>query len=335
MLHESVFRTEELPVGDRFEAWTERLGRTHAPMELDSDRAADYRGHQRLIGLGDVTIWPAAFDQLVFRRTPKLVRRSDPEVYHLSLLRRGTGAASWGREHTAYEVGDIHTNCSSRAYEIATGSEPVSIVGIEVPRTLVALPGSSADRVIGSRISGREGLGALLAQFLGQLAADTNPYAPSDAPRLGNVVVDLVTALFAHALDAESQLAPETHSRALTLRIKDFIRRHLDDPDLTPARVAAAHHISRSYLYRLFQAEDLAVSSYIRDRRLAGARRDLADPALGGLPVHAVAARWGFPRAAEFSRAFRTAYGVTPGAFREQTRSQEEFASGDSGLGAN
>ncbi|MGW1212750.1 AraC family transcriptional regulator [Streptomyces sp. NPDC002499] len=335
MLQESVFRTEELPVGDRFEAWIERMGRTHAPMELDSDRAADYRGHVRSIGLGDVTVWPATFDQLVFRRTPKLVRQSDPEAYHLSLLRRGEGAASWGRDQIAYEIGDIHTNTSSRAWEIATGSEPVSIIGLEVPRALVALPALSADRVIGSRVSGRDGLGALLAQLLGQLAADTNPYRPADAPRLGNVVADLVTALFAHALDAEGQLAPETRTRTLTLRIKDFIRRHLDDPDLTPARVAAAHHISRSYLYRLFQAEGLAVSSYIRDRRLAGARRDLADPALSTLPVHAVAARWGFPRAAEFSRAFRTAHGVTPGAFREQARCQAEFDGEGGGPGAN
>ncbi|NUQ95705.1 MAG: AraC family transcriptional regulator, partial [Streptomyces sp.] len=52
MLHESVLRTVDLPAGDRFDAWTERMGRTHAPMQLASDRAADYRGEQRLICLG-------------------------------------------------------------------------------------------------------------------------------------------------------------------------------------------------------------------------------------------------------------------------------------------
>ncbi|MFI1409965.1 hypothetical protein ACH4Y0_08630 [Streptomyces sp. NPDC020707] len=41
MLHESVPRTLDLPVADRFEAWTQQLGHTHAPMELASDRAAD------------------------------------------------------------------------------------------------------------------------------------------------------------------------------------------------------------------------------------------------------------------------------------------------------
>ncbi|MFG2577090.1 AraC family transcriptional regulator [Streptomyces sp. NPDC048481] len=318
MLYESVFRTTDLPESARFEAWTERMGRTHAPMHLDSERTADYRGRQRVIGLGDVTLWPATFDQLVFRRTPKLIRRSDPETYHLSLLLRGEGAADWGRQRTAYRVHDFHTNSSSRPGEIFTGADPVTIVGVEVPRALVAVPARHADRVLGSLISGREGVGALLAQFLLQLVSDTSVYEPADAPRLGTVVTDLVTTAFAHAADADLRLPPETRGRTLVLRVKTFIRRHLDDPGLTPATIAAAHHISRSYLYRLFQVEGLTVASYIRDQRLDNARRELLDPRLRALPVHAVAARWGFPRAAEFTRAFRTAYGLPPGELRER-----------------
>ncbi|MFI1208845.1 helix-turn-helix domain-containing protein [Streptomyces sp. NPDC020802] len=321
MLHESVLRTVDLPVTDRFDAWTQQLGRTHAPMQLASDRAADYRGHQRLIGLGDVTVWPATFDHLVFRRTPKLVRQSDPEVFHLSLLLRGEGAAVWGGQQAAYGTSDFHVNGSSRSYEIVTGPDPVTIVGVEIPRELVALPAGRAERVIGRRISGREGTGALLAQFLVQLASDTGPYRPSDAPRLGTVVTDLVTAVFAHAVDDDLRLPPDTHDRTLVLRAKAFVHRHLPDPELTPARIAAAHHVSRSHLYRLFQAEGISVAAYVRDQRLANVRRDLADPALRAMPVRAVAARWGFPRAAEFTRAFRTAHGVPPGEFRRQALS--------------
>ncbi|MER6348081.1 AraC family transcriptional regulator [Streptomyces sp. NPDC001595] len=318
MLHESVLRTADLPVGERFAAWTERLGRTHAPMRLDSDNTADYHGYQRLIALGEVTVWPATFDHLVFRRTPDLVRLSDPEVYHLSLLVDGEGEASWGRRRVAYRVHDIHVNSSSQAYDIATGPAPVTLVGVEIPRSCVALPPHAAHRVVGSHVSGREGMGALLAQFLLQLAADTGPYRPLDAPRLGTVLTDLVTAVLAHTLEDEPRLPEETHARTLVLRVKAFVRRHLADPELTPGRIAAAHHISRSYLYRLFQAEGLSVASYIRDQRLRAAHRDLLDPALRGLPVHAVAARWGYPRPAEFTRAFRAAYGIPPSELRRQ-----------------
>ncbi|MEU9667460.1 helix-turn-helix domain-containing protein [Streptomyces bobili] len=328
MVHESVFRTQDLPAADRFEAWVQRMGRTHAPMQLSSDRAADYDGCQRAILLGDVTVWPATFDPLVFRRTPKLIRASDPEVYHLSLLLKGEGAASWGSSRQAvYTMNDFHISSSSRAFEIHTGADPVTIVGLEIPRAQVPLPGRHADQVMGRRIAATDGIGALLAQFLRGLAADTSVYRPSDGPRLATVVADLVSAAFAHALDADLSLPPESHDRTLVLRVKAFVRHHLADPELTPATVAAAHHISRSHLYRLFQAEGLTVASYIRDQRLEHARRELLDPARSATPIHAVAARWGFPRAAEFTRAFRTAYGIPP----SELRAREHPAPGGPG----
>ncbi len=334
VLHESVFRSVDLPVDARFEAWAELLRQTHAPMDLvpiplsTADRGhhpgADYHAHQRLIALGDVTIWPATFDPIVFRRTPRMVRQSDPETFHLSLLLQGEGAASWGRQQTAYEAQDFHVNCTSMAYDILTGTEPVTTVGVEIPRSLVALPARRADRVIGSRLSGREGVGALLAQFLMRLAEDTTPYGPADAPRLGAVVADLVTALFGHVADTEPRLTPEAHRRTLLLNVKVFVRRHLGDPDLTPAAIAAAHHISRSYLHRLFQEEGLTVAAYVRDQRLRNAYRDLTapDPVLRATPIHTIGARWGFPRAAEFSRAFRTAYGVPPSELRSRVAAE-------------
>ncbi|MEV7344091.1 hypothetical protein [Streptomyces sp. NPDC093544] len=105
------------------------MGRTHAPMQLSSDRAANYRGRQRLIELADVTVWPATFDSLVFRRTQRLIRQSDPEVYHLSFLVQGNGSATRGRQEIAYRTSDIHISSSSRPFEISAGPEPVTIIG--------------------------------------------------------------------------------------------------------------------------------------------------------------------------------------------------------------
>ncbi|MEV4538554.1 helix-turn-helix domain-containing protein [Asanoa sp. NPDC049518] len=307
MLQESVFDSGDLAVGDRFDAWCERMGRTHAPMRLESDHAADFRAHQRLITLGAVAVWPASFDQLVFVRTPKLIRQSDPEVYHLSLMRAGAAKASWGDNRAAYRVGDFHLNDSSRPYEIWTGNGRTSMVGVEIPKALLPLPRRTVDRAVGRRFSDEVGVGALLSRFLTDLVADTSVYGPADGPRLATVLVDLVAAMVAQAVEAE-----EPPGHALIPRVKDFVRQHLHEPTLTPTRIAEHHHISRGYLHRLFQAEGETVAAYIRRERLAGAHRDLADPALADTPIHVVGARWGFPRAADFTRAFRAAYGMPP-----------------------
>jgi AraC-like DNA-binding protein len=318
MLSESVFRSEELPAADRFDAWRACMDQAHAPMDLSSDHAADFRSHLRLIRFGAIKVWPATFQQLVFHRTTRLIRQSDPEVYHLSLLLHGEAKVSFGRQQAAYRAYDYHSSDSARPYEIWTGQGPITSVGVEVPKALLPLPRNKADQAIGRPMSGREGIGALLAQFLTQVTADTGSYQPTDGPRLGTILNDLVSALFAHTLDVDNSLPPETRSRTLTLRIKSFIRRQLHDPELTPGSVAAAHHISRSYLYRLFQAEGTTVASYIRRQRLEGARHDLVNPALATTPIHVIAARWGFPRAADFSRAFRTAYDTPPIEHRHQ-----------------
>ncbi|WP_242904732.1 helix-turn-helix transcriptional regulator [Actinomadura terrae] len=123
-------------------------------------------------------------------------------------------------------------------------------------------------------------------------------------------------------MDAGHLLPEQTHSRALTLRIEAFALAHLGDRDLTPGTIAAAHHISVGYLHRLFRHDGRTVTAWIRTQRLERARRDLADPAQYSTPVQALAARWGFAHASDFSRAFRRAYGTSPRDYREDTRKQ-------------
>ncbi|MEV7090196.1 helix-turn-helix domain-containing protein [Streptomyces sp. NPDC093085] len=318
MLGETVFRSEDVPAADRFECYRELMNRAYAPMELSSDHAPDFRAHQRLIGLGPVSVWPGEFQPLVFRRTPKLIRQSDPEVYQLTLVLKGSGRHSLGGQEVTCDAYEFHSNDSSRPSETWTGQEQTRIVGVEFPKTHLPLSRGRADRVIGRRMSARDGIGALLAQFLTQLTSDTGQYAPDDAPRLGTVAVELVAALFSHTLGTDTSLTPEARRRALTLRIQAFIRQHLHDPGLTPGSIAAAHHISLSYLHRLFQQEDTTVTSWIRRRRLERARHNLTDPLLRDTPIHTIATRWGFTHPAGFSRAFRTAYGLPPSDYRHQ-----------------
>ncbi|MFI8852734.1 helix-turn-helix domain-containing protein [Streptomyces sp. 891-h] len=111
------------------------------------------------------------------------------------------------------------------------------------------------------------------------------------------------------------------HGPALFARIQSFIWEHLGDPGLSPDAVAAAHYISTRSLHRLFRSQGCTVSSWIRRQRLNRARRDLADPRLGDRTIQSIAATWGFPRAADFTRTFRAAYGITPQDFRTEALS--------------
>ncbi|EFL23927.1 AraC family transcriptional regulator [Streptomyces himastatinicus ATCC 53653] len=317
MMIETVFRCDDLPVADRFDYWREQMTHLIAPMEMSSEHTRDFEGEARVLELGAAHVWPTKFRPMRFRRTPKLIRQSDPELYHFSFLQRGNLQVSQGRRETAYGHDGLYVVDTSRPYDcVAYGDSPIG-VGLEIPKALIPLPYDRIDPLLARPIPGHEGIGALLAGFLTRLASDNGMYRPSDGPRLGTVLIDLAASLLAHAVEAEDVLPPETHRHTLILRVQNFIRRNLHDPQLTPAAVAAAHHISVSYLHRLFRAQDTTVSGWIRQQRLDRVRRDLADPGLSAVPLHQLAARRGFAHPAVFSRTFRAAYGIPPSDYRQ------------------
>ncbi|MGI5490848.1 helix-turn-helix domain-containing protein [Microtetraspora malaysiensis] len=139
------------------------------------------------------------------------------------------------------------------------------------------------------------------------------------SPRTGSRTMIGLSAVLVDRLDIPSPDSRDERHTALFLRIQAFVERQLGDTGLSPAMIAAAHHISIRQLYKVMQAQGETVAGWIRTRRLERCRRDLANPLLAQRSVNAIATRWGFISAAHFSRAFRAAYGVSPTEYRRST----------------
>lgn len=317
------FNSEDLPSADQFPRTRELMNQMPAPVEVSTEHPAGFRLRQRSLQLDSLRVWAMDNQPMVARRNARLIRSSDPETFNLCLLRHGAISATSDRQLARCGPHDLYVNDSSRPFELRMDSpgDPHALirsVGVQFPKQLLPLPPSQTDRLSGRLVPASGGVGALLTRFLVDLIANRHSYLPSDGMRLGTVLTDLVSALFAHRLELEGALTPETRQRNLVLRIRAFIRQHLHEPGLDPGAIAAAHYISLSYLHRLFRDEGTSVAAWIRQQRLEGARRDLADRALATIPVHRTAARWGFRHPAAFSRLFRTTYGVTPRDYRHQ-----------------
>ncbi|MBD3005162.1 MULTISPECIES: helix-turn-helix domain-containing protein [unclassified Streptomyces] len=317
---ERVFDCQDLPVADRVEAWRDITASALIPNEFIIDRAVEFRASLEAADLGGAQVTALTYASMESRRTPRLIRQSDPEMYAVGLIHRGHQVIHQERCEASLGAGDLVVYSTSHPYAAVVDARQgtAASVVVQIPRAMVPLSSHHVDRVMAARLSGREGVGGLLAGFLTHLATDPSPCGPADGQRLGNVLVDLITAWLAHHADATDQTPTETRQHMQFLEIQDFIHRHLGDVELSPATIAAAHHISLRSLHRLFHhhAHGATVASYIRRQRLTRARRDLADPSLVTRPVHAIAARWGFVRPADFTRAFRTTYGTTPTDYR-------------------
>ncbi|MFI0937328.1 helix-turn-helix domain-containing protein [Streptomyces sp. NPDC021020] len=324
-MFDAVLDSADLPVADRFAWWRHVTSNELTPTVLTSDAADDFRASIRMLRLGDVQVASVSYPSLRSCRTPALVRRSDAETYHLALTLKGVQTLSQLRRDATPAAGELLLYASSRPFDarVPQGREPgggVEVIIVSLARTALPLPAARAERLLAVPLPGDAGMGRLLRQFLTGVVAEPVCRGRQDAARLGTAAVDLVTACLAHHADARDAVPPESRTRALTAGIHDFIEHNLGDRQLSPAAVAAAHHISLRYLHLLFQRQGTSVAAWIKQRRLDRCRRDLGDPHLAHVPIAAIASRWGLPLPAEFSRAFRAAYGMTPSDYRHAAR---------------
>ncbi|MGW4380983.1 helix-turn-helix domain-containing protein [Kitasatospora sp. NPDC004531] len=206
---------------------------------------------------------------------------------------------------------------TARAYVIEY-PKPSRAHLFHLPRRLLAVPENELAQVTGTPVTAADGFGSVLLPFLRTLADSAPSYATPIADRLAGSVADLVGTMVAQLSATRASDDDRGANGRLVRRIRDHIERNLGDPGLSPESIARAHHISLRYLHRLFEGEETTVARLILRSRLDAAAHELARPGPGGAPVAAVAQRWGFLSPAHFSRAFRTAYGVPPSAWRAQ-----------------
>jgi AraC-like DNA-binding protein len=318
-----VVSTAGVPAREQFGFWRELNGKLWVPYELicDRPRESGFSAHVRVSEFGPVQVTLMTTMPHAIRRTPRLIRQADPEVFKLGCFVRGGATLTKGEQVSVLQDGDLvlydpsHPYLGEFAPDVPGGNR---LLLLRFPRSSLPLPARELRRLSTTRIPGDRGIGALSSQFLRQLGRRLPELGPSDTARLATLTLDVLTTALATALDNESVIPPHTRRRALMARIHAFVREHLGDTGLTPDAIAAAHHISLRYLHKLFQQDGKTVAGWIRGQRLEQCRRDLTDPRLADRPVHAIAYRWGFPSAAHFSHAFRTAYGTSPGEYRRR-----------------
>lgn len=133
---------------------------------------------------------------------------------------------------------------------------------------------------------------------------------------LGRTTLELMRALIVSASGGAT--VPYDSTAELRESAIAYIDLHRANPALTPAAIAAAHHVSARLLYKAFARVGLSVEQTIVGLRLEAARYELARPVNASLTVGAIARRCGFSNPSHFSRRFRQRYGLTPRQWQQQ-----------------
>ncbi|WP_461009966.1 helix-turn-helix domain-containing protein [Streptomyces capparidis] len=314
---DTVFRSEELPATERFDQWCAMAEQVMVG-EFRCEDPVGFHMSFRAGRLGAVRLTTLESHRLQVSRNARRARQDDVDLLQIDVVFDGDKQVAHAGHETSMRRREVMLSTTARPYQGRLCAERNSVLVARFPACALPMPRARAERLLGRALPGDSGIGALITDYLTRLAHDPSGFdGAADGVRLGMILTDLTGALVAHELEAEDALTPESRRTALVLQIRAFIDEHLGDPMLTPRTVAAAHHISPRYLHCLFKDQDTTVAAWIRRRRLERCRRDLGDPSLVHRPIGAIAARWGFSHAADFSRAFRTAYGLSPSDYRQ------------------
>ncbi|EXG83005.1 helix-turn-helix domain-containing protein [Cryptosporangium arvum] len=180
---------------------------------------------------------------------------------------------------------------------------------LHVPGDQLGLPLEAVHRARGALASSP--LYRLMSRHLRELFRNQTALAADPAAaRLGVATIELVRALVASAAH-DRRHARSALDVVFLERVRFFVETHLADPDLTPAAIAAAHHVSERQLYKVCAAAGIRLEQWIIRRRLERVRDELADPAARHRTIAAVAYRWGFVNRTHFAQRFRAEYGLT------------------------
>lgn len=297
----------------QLDAWREALTRVFFPMRVEGTRQGRFVGSVRSSVFGQLQLTEVAAESESVRRTVRLASVDDNDHYSIAVQMHGSYGISHDGRDTSVGPGDFTVYDCTRPWEMHFERPHTTLVALFPRRALPFSPKDMAE-VTARRISGRNGVGALVRPLLLQLGAHPEEYAGVEA-RASATTLDLIGTLIGELLGA-SVTDSKTSRDSLLWRVKLYIESNLGDPELSPTTVAAAHYISLRTLHNLFREEEMTLAQLIRHRRLERCRANLTDPSWAGKSIQEIAARCGFVNNAHFSQLFRRHYGETPSELR-------------------
>ena len=299
-----------------FTGWSRALTENHISMRLSSPSEADFRARIRPTALGGVEMFDMRLEPNRGDRTPALLSADDTRIYGIELQIEGESVIEQDGVSTVLRPGDYTLYDSTRPFA-RIFDEPARIFVLRFPQTMISLPSHTMRSITASRLSAEDGIGVVVSPFMRSVADNMDELNGWAGTRVMHSLIDLVGASLAEKLFAEDAARGGARAQGF-LRICDYIIENLSDPNLSPDTIAAGTFISTRQLHKLFHAEQVTVSQWVRDRRLEACRRQLADPGDTRLSVSDIAANWGIFDAAHFSRIFKQAYGLSPREYRRE-----------------
>ncbi|MFJ9588680.1 AraC-like ligand-binding domain-containing protein [Streptomyces acidicola] len=312
-----VLDTAFVPPEDREEVLRHAVWESMAAVDIDHrPPAEDISARMGLGAVGPLRFCSARATAVTLRRTERLAREDKEPAVFVALQMTGTSLAVQNGRTCLLRPGAFAVYESIAPYTLLF-DEGVDGHFFRFPRAALALPERLVRDITAVPLGPDNPIARLAFTYFSQLAVSDEMHQGVHADAVVEPSVELLRAVLA-SQHGNSGLARGPLEATLGPRITHYIRAHLADPDLSAARIAAAHDISVRHLYAVLSRSGISLGDWIRTHRLAECRRELAGPSGRRRTIAAIGRSWGFADATHFSKVFKQAHGISPRAWRDQ-----------------
>lgn len=270
--------------------------------------AASFQARGRRRWIQDLALVEAACDPCQGMRGRRRAALTENAFLGVTVLRGGSETLVVGDATFDMRPGDAVAWRSDQPIRFQVHS-PQAKQTLIVPLTALAEM-SGGKRQFGPLLLDRTAPATeLFTGYLALLARTMDRLSASEVRAARSAALELLIPAARRQVTAENGGAIEPPIALL----QNWIEQRLLSGDVTALSIAAAHGMSVRGVYRVFEEAGETVGAFVRARRLARARRDLA---AGAGSIADVAVRWGFSDPSHFARAFRAEYGCAPRDYR-------------------
>lgn len=295
-----------------YDQWNHELSKTYGLWVPDAPPSSDFSAQITRRSAGNFELVQCVCDPCSATRGGREIVSDDLEMLAIQLILSGKERFSIDESTYNLTPGDLLIWNTTRPmkFQVTEKLQKVSVL-VPLARLRSWMPGSW--HTLENVHSNGSTSSTLLYGFIKSIA----PEFLLGNIQNGDALTEGLLATLVSTINAE--VTPSIHLKEqLLCRIKHFIDSNLANPDLCPASIANANHISLRYLHNLFQIQDQTLQQYIIHQRLQRCRRELKNTSMSSRSITDIALSWGFQHPTHFSRRFKEEFGMSPNEYRHE-----------------
>lgn len=302
--------TQTVRPQERLSYWIDAVCSTYVHIDCAVPKhQRDMRGTINVKALDLLELTVSRSEPQRIQRTPEKIARYGGDYFLLQMPAYGASVVEQAGRRAELRPGDFTLYDCTRPFDIHL-LENFEGRFLKIPGALLREQVPMIERLTATTVPARSGAGSLIRAIFDQIYEQGTPIARTAraGTALSDALVHIVVAGLATLPEVPAARLPKLTGFHLE-RARQYVHGHLGDPQLSPARIAAAIGVSPSHLHRLFRTQPQSLMQYIWQCRLERCRQQLADPHHAHRSIGEIAFGAGFSDPAHFSRSFRKAFG--------------------------